>query len=261
MTENRDINYKGSSSGRIPNNLSSAKEIVPLLFQAIKPSSVIDVGCGTGVWISECKRNGADRIQGIDGEWVLPNKLFINEDELEIYDFENTDKEPQCVNSDHYDMAICLEMAEHVSRAKADYVIDVLTKAADVIYFSAATPYSGGMHHVNECWQSYWISKFKKRGFLAIDYIRPKVWNNKKVCYFYAEESFIFVKKERLSEFPLLQEAYQEEFIADIVHPIHFKEQIIKPTHDWSYLFSMQKKLKNAYVNKIKMEWKLFGRR
>lgn len=153
-------------------------------------------------------------------------------------------------------MAICLEMAEHVSRQMADPLIDTLTSAADIIFFSAANPYSGGMHHVNEQWQSYWIHKFMVRGFLAVDYIRPKVWNNKAVCHFYAEESFVFIKKDRLAEFPVLEKVYANDFIADVVHPMHFLYQSVGSTHDWSYLLGMQKKLIKAYIDKARNEWK-----
>lgn len=91
MTENRDINYK-EMSRNVPNNYTSACIIVPLLFEAIAPKSIIDIGCGTGMWLAVCKKKGAKSIQGVDGEWVISqnkNLLMIDESELEIYDFEN----------------------------------------------------------------------------------------------------------------------------------------------------------------------------
>lgn len=257
MTENSDINYRAMVTGVFPNNMSSAKVIVPLIFEAVKPKSVIDIGCGIGVWLSEFKKNGAVIINGIDGEWVLEQKLLINRNNIGIYDFEDKKGKVPFIDSKRYDLAVCLEMAEHVSSNRADYIVETLTKSADVIYFSGATPYSGGMHHVNEQWQSYWITKFSKKGFLVVDYIRPKVWDNRNVCYFYAEESFIFVKRERINDFPLLRKEMRDDIIYNLVHPIHFKDEIIKPTHDWTYLFSMQKKLLNAYIDKAKSEWKV----
>lgn len=257
MTENKDINYSAMVTGGFPNNMSSAKVIVPLIYKAVNPKSVIDIGCGIGVWLSEFKKNGVEVINGVDGEWVLKNKLLIDRENIEICDFENKDQRVHFIENKKYDLAVCLEMAEHVSYGRADYIVETLTKASDVVYFSGATPYSGGMHHVNEQWQTYWTTKFSNKGFVVIDYIRPKVWNNRNVCYFYAEESFIFVKKERIEEFPLLKKEIRDDVIYNMVHPIHFKDQIIKPTHDWAYLLSMQKKLLNAYIEKAKCEWQV----
>lgn len=254
MTENSDINYRRMYKRGITNSLSSAKVIVPLICKVTHPKSVIDIGCGVGVWLSEFRRNGVPVVNGVDGPWVLNESLLIEKENIEIYDFEDDKRSVQSIKSKRYDLAVCLEMAEHVSANRADYIIKTLTQAADVIYFSGATPYSGGMHHINEQWQSYWISKFEHEGYIMVDYIRPKIWNNRNVCYFYAEESFLFVKKEKIEDFPELKQEIRDNVICNLVHPIHFKDQIIKPTHNWDYLFSMQKRLFLAYIKKIKSE-------
>lgn len=246
MNENSKIKYTDMTIGRT-NNLNSARVISTILCDAINPKSVIDFGCATGIWLNQFRLRGCD-IQGVDGEWVLNEKLFIPEENIEIYDFENKDKDIQCIQNKHYDLAICLEMAEHVSEERANYIIDSLTKAADVVYFSGATPFSGGIHHVNEHWQIYWINKFKSRGFDVIDYIRPKTWNDDRVCYFYSEESFVFVKRSKLTLYPMFS-TYIQEPIFDAVHPIHFTEQIIKPTHEWSYLRGiLSKVIKSMWI-------------
>lgn len=257
MTENRNIDYKAMVTGGFPNNMSSAKVIVPLVCAAVNPKSVIDIGCGIGVWLAEFQRNGVQVVNGVDGKWVLEQKLLIDKENIEIYDFEDKGRTVHFVEKHKYDLAVCLEMAEHVSSTRANYIVQTLSKASDVIYFSGATPYSGGMHHVNEQWQSYWINKFIDRGFVVVDYIRPKVWDNRNVCYFYAEESFVFVKKERIDDFPLLKREMRDDIIYNMVHPVHFKDQIVKPTHDWGYLLGMQKKLVNACIDKAKSEWRV----
>lgn len=259
MSENKDINFAALKKGSIPNSRSSAKVIVPILFEAVRPQSIIDIGCGLGVWLNEFRRCGVKTIQGVDGKWGIEGwerDLLIPKENIEIFDFEDKKGNLKCIQNQKYDMAICLEMAEHVSKERADFVIKTLTDAADVIYFSGATPHSGGMHHVNEQWQNYWIQKFSKRGFEVIDYIRPKIWNNNQVCYFYAEESFVFVKKEKISLFPLLESACSQSCMFNVVHPIHFKEQVIKSTHEWSYLFDLQKRLLHAYKDKLTNTWK-----
>ena len=258
MTENKDINYRSMVVGTFPNNLSSARVIVPLICEAVHPESVIDIGCGIGVWLSEFRRNGVSIINGVDGGWITKEKLLIEKENIEIYDFENKKGNVNFIKNKRYDLAVCLEMAEHVSAGRANYIVEILEKAADVIYFSGATPYSGGMHHINEQWQSYWVSKFLNRDFVMVDYVRPRIWDNRNVCYFYAEESFVFVKQDKIGDFPALKNEIRDNVICNFVNQIHFKEQIIKATHEWDYLFNMQKKLFRAYIEKFKSE---FGRK
>lgn len=240
MTENKNICYNemGLRSNE-PSNLSSAEIIVPLLIKYINPKSVLDIGCATGIWLSQFKKYGI-KVKGIDGEWVHNYKKFISEDEVQYYDFES---EKKIVINEKYDLVLCLEMAEHVSAGKADYLVDVLTSASDFIYFSAATPNSGGQHHINERWQSFWRAKFKKRGYVLIDAIRPEIYTNKKCCYFYAQESFIYMNEEKLDKYPILEKMICDKILIDIVHPELFLNQIIKPSHEWNYLLNMQRKL------------------
>lgn len=240
MTENKNICYNemGLRSNE-PSNLSSAEIIVPLLIKYINPKSVLDIGCATGIWLSQFKKVGI-KVKGIDGEWVHNYKKFISEDEVQYYDFES---EKKIIIHEKYDLVLCLEMAEHVSAGKADYLVDVLTSTSDVIYFSAATPNSGGQHHINERWQSFWRAKFKKRGYVLIDAIRPEIYTNKKVCYFYAQESFIYINEKKLDKYPILEKMICDKILIDIVHPELFLNQIIKPSHEWNYLLNMQKKL------------------
>ena len=256
MTENKDIDYSKMKENKAgPNNQTSARVIVKLLVDAIHTTSVLDIGCGVGVWLNEfLKYPCVEKVQGIDGAWVLDWPLDIPRENIEIYNFEDASSHPKCINSDErFDLAICLEMAEHVSSHRAQFLVDALTKAADIIYFSGATPNSGGEHHVHERWQSYWINKFIAKGYQVVDYIRPKIWNNKEVAYFYAEESFLFIKTELILKYEKLY-GYIQEPIFDCVHPEHFIYQVIKPSHDWEYLFDMQKRLLWSIIEKFRRE-------
>ena len=147
MTENKDIDYSKMKVNKFgPNNQTSARVIVKLLVDAIHPTSVLDIGCGVGVWLKEFRKYPCvEKIQGIDGAWVLDWPLDVPREVIEIYDFEDMSEYPKCVASnERFDLAICLEMAEHVSSQRAQFLVDTLSKAADGIYFSAATPNSGG---------------------------------------------------------------------------------------------------------------------
>lgn len=44
----------------------SAEIIVPLVLDVVKPQSVIDIGCGTGTWLSVFQKYGVEDILGFD---------------------------------------------------------------------------------------------------------------------------------------------------------------------------------------------------
>ena len=46
---------------------SSAVAIIDLVLRFLNPSSVVDLGCGTGVFLKEFEKRGVDTILGLDG--------------------------------------------------------------------------------------------------------------------------------------------------------------------------------------------------
>jgi hypothetical protein len=86
---------------------------------------------------------------------------------------------------------VSLEVAEHLPESSADTFIESLVAHGDVILFSAAVPGQGGQHHINEQWPEYWQQKFAKHGFYFHDTIRPLIWNNEKVNWWYRQNIFI----------------------------------------------------------------------
>lgn len=126
---------------------------------------------------------------GIDHE-----QLMIDEEEFVLHDFRN-----KFVSSEKYSLAMSLECAEHIPEGNADDFIDTLTELSDVILFSGAIPHQRGRGHINEQYPSYWVDKFAVRGYEVFDIIRRKVWNDNDVRAFYAQNIFLYIRKE--SEF------------------------------------------------------------
>ena len=75
-----------------PQSGSSAAIVVPLLCELLEPGSVVDVGCGTGEWLSEFGRNGVDDLHGCDGAWVDPARLSIDTACFEAVDLSDPPK-------------------------------------------------------------------------------------------------------------------------------------------------------------------------
>ncbi len=170
-------------------NGQSAKIVVPILVDLFNPTSVIDVGCGLGDWLSFFEKNGITNTLGIDGKWVDKSKLYIDEKNFIETDLTQTFKLNKV-----FDLAISLEVAEHLPETAADSFIDTLTSLSNQIVFSAAIPAQGGQNHINEQWHSYWISKFESRGFRCYDCIRPLIWGNIHVAWWYQQNMYFFSK-------------------------------------------------------------------
>lgn len=198
-------------------SLRSAKEIIPMLLELIHPKSVIDVGCGAGVWLSVFKEHGVNEILGLDGHYVNEASLYIP-----LQDFQATNLTIPFKESKKYDLVVSLEVAEHLPLDSAEIFIDSLTKLGSVILFSAAIPFQGGIDHVNEQWPNYWENIFQDKGYIVIDCLRNKLMQNTNVEWWYAQNMVIYVKCDELDNFLMLKQEYQKSpdgSLLSLVHP------------------------------------------
>lgn len=194
----------------------SAKEIIPLVLEFIQPKSVVDVGCGLGSWLSVFKEFGIGECLGIDGDYVDKNRLEISQEEFQTFDLNNPLKLDRT-----FDLVVSLEVAEHLPAKSAGTFISSLTDHGLVVLFSAAIPLQGGTNHVNEQWPHYWVQLFQERGYLAIDCLRKKIWNNENVEPWYAQNILFFVRFGCIERYPLLERELKHTNVSQLamVHP------------------------------------------
>jgi hypothetical protein len=188
----------------VQESLSSAKVVVPLVVDLVHPSSVVDVGCATGAWLSVFHDHGIKSILGLDGTYVDSAALLIPSD-----CFRSTDLAKPFSLKEEYDLALSLEVAEHLPEPSANSFVRSLCRLAPVIVFSAALPGQGGVHHVNEQWPEYWRQKFANENFRMFDPFRPFLWRDERVASHYRQNLFLYVHDDVLRvrpEFTQLQE-------------------------------------------------------
>jgi SAM-dependent methyltransferase len=197
-----------------PGGRQSAQVMVPLVLEWCHPSSVVDVGCGDGTWLSVFQEQGVQDILGIDGE-------YVNQSELQIPDasFMAADLQEALTLDRTFDLVVSLEVAEHLFALYADRFVESLVKLGDVVLFSAAIPHQGGTHHVNERWPAYWVERFEQQGYVAIDALRKLIWDYPQVEPWYAQNCLIFVKGDRLADYPVLQAQVTSQTPLALVHP------------------------------------------
>jgi SAM-dependent methyltransferase len=207
--------------------LASARPIVEHLWKAIKPETVLDVGCATGIWLAEAQKKGALNVRGIDGPWVPREELEIED----AYFLEHDLSQNNPSDVGYYDLAFCIEVAEHLAPNAADRLINFLTSHADAVLFSAAIPGQGGTGHVNEQPQSYWHKKFRDRKFECFDVVRPDFWDDPIINVIYKQNMLLYVRAKGVFHDALLEGQFASSEVAtnfslDRIHPYLFKLRI-----------------------------------
>lgn len=200
----------------------SAKVILSIVQELVHPSSAVDLGCGVGTWLKVLEESGVEDILGIEGSWVKDEAIVIP-----LTNFMKADVARPIQLDRQFDLAISLEVAEHIEERNAEQFLDNLTALAPVILFSAAIPLQGGAHHVNEKWPEYWKEKFARRNFLLLDCIRPKVWNDPLIAVWYAQNSFMYVRNDKFDNFPRLSPYKESNLMLSVVHPRFYENHLM----------------------------------
>jgi SAM-dependent methyltransferase len=176
----------------------SAVKISNSIVNELAPKRVIDVGCGTGALLGALRDKGCD-VFGLEYskaglDYCVTRGLPVKSFDIKTDTF--TPEEP-------FNLAVSMEVAEHLPESSADQYISLLVNLAEVIVFTAATPGQGGLDHINEQPHSYWISKFAEKGF---NYHREqsKLWrqdwkDSSTVSSWYYQNLMIFERQSKSS--------------------------------------------------------------
>lgn len=188
----------------------AASRILAALPAALPRRSLADIGCGTGTWLAAALAAGAQSAFGIEGAWVTTAML----DDARIA-FAPQDLE-QPVTGPRVDLALSLEVAEHLSPARAESFVADLVALAPAVLFSAAIPGQGGIGHLNEQWQSSWATHFAAHGYLAYDVIRPAIWTDEAIPAWYRQNAVLYLNAATATALALTP---TEPGLLDRVHP------------------------------------------
>lgn len=193
-----------------------------MLVDWFAPTSVVDLGCNAGVWLRAFIELGVDDVLGIDQPEVATTPLLIPRDKFVPADL----AEPLPVQRT-FDLALCLEVIEHVPAHACERILDDLVALAPAIVFSAAVPGQGGDHHVNEQWGSWWHERLVARGLTRFDVLRDALWDDVEVQWWYSQNIAVYARPDH----PAAERLRREErpMPIDVVHPRLFAEATTRP--------------------------------
>lgn len=193
---------------------AAARLVLGKIGEWIAPVSACDVGCGVGTWLSVAQEMGIAEVQGFEGPWARTANLVLDEGQVS---FQNLEEK---VSADRrFDLVISLEVAEHLAESRARSFVGDLCALGDCVLFSAAIPFQGGTGHVNEQWQSYWAGHFAEHGYQAFDPIRPMIWQNGDIAFWYRQNMLVFAREGSEAAAKLAGHGFGAPAMLDLVHP------------------------------------------
>jgi hypothetical protein len=156
---------------------------------------------------------GVSDVLGIDGAYVDRQQLLIPSDRFVVRDLAQSFRLDR-----RFDVAICLEVAEHLPPSRGPGLIDDLCALSEVVVFSAAVPGQQGTRHVNLRWQSYWADLFIKRGRTIVGDLRALVWRDSRVGWWYRQNIIVAsaIALPDLDHQPLLDVVHPESTFRDV---------------------------------------------
>ena len=178
-----DLEFHKRISSR---SVRSAEIVLGRLFSHKTPNSIIDVGGGRGNWAKAALSLGVEAAMVIDApgaptDEVVGKVQFLGHDLLKTL--------PQLCRRD---LAICVEVAEHLPPTRAEGFVAELCQLSDVVLFSAAIPFQGGDGHLNEMWPEYWAALFSAHGRSPWDILRHQIWKDRRVDWWYRQNALVF---------------------------------------------------------------------
>ncbi len=167
----------------------SANAIVPRVYDHVQPKNVVDVGGGEGWWAYEFAKFGCDTV--VYDETVGEGNAHGSGGTDGHITFRYADLERDYALGE-FDLALCLEVAEHISPEAGNRLVPILCGTAPVILWSAAIPGQKGLGHINEQPHAFWHWRFGQCGYLPNYSLWPMIDNDERVAWWYRQNIVLY---------------------------------------------------------------------
>lgn len=136
-----------------PSDEETANRLIPLIVSYLAPASLLDLGCGSGQWMTAARRAGVAHVEGVAAG-----------------DIERFSTPHQAA----FDVCLCIEVAQGLGAEMQDALVSAATRASNVVVFSSMPP---GMPDRSPHARPlvYWAEKFWRHGYVLDDGLRQQV--------------------------------------------------------------------------------------
>ncbi|MCW5631953.1 MAG: class I SAM-dependent methyltransferase [Rubrivivax sp.] len=187
---------------------AAAAVLVPLLLDAVRPASVLDVGCGVGSFMRAFQRAGVHDVLGVDAP-AFADSLLVVEPNL----VQRCDVSKPLDLGRRFDLALCLEVGGYFP--EHDVLVASLVRHAPVIAFSAAIPDQDMINQRYGAYPSHWAPLFAKHGYEAVDALRGLIWTDERLPFWFRQNLLLFAEQATAERLRLAAGPAP----LDIVHP------------------------------------------
>jgi len=150
------------------------KAIGKHIFETIRPSSIIDLGCGVGSYLEGVFFAGCKDIKGVELSYGMAKKYIV--EDISPY-IEENDATSNMGIVRTFDCVMSFEVAEHIDPIGTEKFIENLTTlSSNYIVMTAAPPGQSGTGHINLREKSFWINSIKAKGFIYQDQMVDLFW-------------------------------------------------------------------------------------
>jgi len=222
------------SQGRDERARAAAKVYFRRLNSLIRKQidSAIEFGSGQGSWISEAQKYfniSPSSCLAIDGLWAQQwhdaSVPFMACD-LNTSTFGSIIQADEKVR-ETYDLAICVEVCEHLSVQAAKSVVKLICDTANIVIFGSALTGQFGQGHRNCRSHYYWRAVFLSRGFRLFDAFRSHTFNaTEAVPPWYAQNTYLYIKSDYIASIGRMELNQVEELYNSLDYP---HPQVINP--------------------------------
>lgn len=174
-------------------NIPIAEKMTEMIIKHFNPQSVVDVGCGNAEFFAQFQKKNIN-IKGYEGSRHAINNSLVDREFVESFDLRN-----RIFSDKKYDLALCLEVAEHIEKKCSQTLVDSLTGLSDWVIFTTAKPGQGGHFHINEQPENFWIEKFQAQGFAYQAKISQAIKEQAKennILSWYSDNFMVFKKSK-----------------------------------------------------------------
>jgi len=138
---------------------ATAGVITAYLMDKFHPASVLDLGCGTGVYLRHFAAKGC-QVFGVEG-----SAAGISRVPAEVPAVQHDLRTPLQLER-QFDLVMNIEVAEHIPGKFSETLVHSICRhAKDLVVFTAAPPGTPGEDHINCRPREFWDALFAPQGF------------------------------------------------------------------------------------------------
>ncbi|MDB9376043.1 class I SAM-dependent methyltransferase [Nodularia sphaerocarpa] len=205
--------------------------IAAIIVEIYQPKTLVEFGCGPGHLSRELAKLGV-QVTAVDG-FSQPDfaELPVEFHSLNLND---PDAIANLFTGKSFDLALSLEVAEHLEPEISPTIANWLTKVAPVVVFSAGVPGQEAHGHINLQPRDYWHKLFTQANFLVADRIRERLRIQPSVAHWYRLNVMDYVHIDH-SQIPQPDEVIQRLIASESAATTAYFEQRSK-------LYALQEK-------------------